>query len=145
MTIQEIRDLVAKKIMGQGTMVDVGGGLPAILNGILDLIAAVAQSIAVPTLTAEESELDNRIKITPDRYAELISSTIIKGHNGEIFTLCTAVITGELESFFADYEGNALFFKDYALGNDGVMSSCSGFFVGRNTNDSDYYFVPINI
>lgn len=40
MTIQEIRDLVAKKISGQGTMVDVGGGLPAILNGILDLIAA---------------------------------------------------------------------------------------------------------
>lgn len=40
MTIVEIRDLVAKKISGQGTMVDVGGGLPAILNGILDLVAA---------------------------------------------------------------------------------------------------------
>lgn len=40
MTIQEIRDLIAKKISGQGTMVDVGGGLPAILNGILDLVAA---------------------------------------------------------------------------------------------------------
>lgn len=33
--------MVAKKIAGQGTMVDVGGGLPAILNGILDEIAAI--------------------------------------------------------------------------------------------------------
>ena len=41
MTIQEIRDLIAKKIAGQGTMVDVGNGLPAILNGILDKIAAI--------------------------------------------------------------------------------------------------------
>lgn len=41
MTIQEIRDLIAKKIAGQGTMVDVGNGLPAILNGILDEIAAI--------------------------------------------------------------------------------------------------------
>lgn len=41
MEIQEMRDLIAKKIAGQGTMVDVGGSLPAILNGILDKIAAI--------------------------------------------------------------------------------------------------------
>lgn len=41
MTIQEIRDLIAKKIAGQGTMVDVGNGLSAILNGILDEMAAI--------------------------------------------------------------------------------------------------------
>lgn len=38
MTIQEIRDLIAKKIAGQGTQVDVGGGLPAILNAICDTL-----------------------------------------------------------------------------------------------------------
>lgn len=38
MTIREIRDLIAKKITGQGTQVDLGNGLPAILNGILDAV-----------------------------------------------------------------------------------------------------------
>lgn len=128
MTIQEIRDLVAKKISGQGTMVDVGGGLPAILNGILDLIAAAAaQSLAVPTLTAEESELDDVIEITAERFYELTSSPIIKGYNGKIFTLCTGVVGGELKSFFADYSNSALYFNNYILDSDGEMISCGGF------------------
>ena len=45
MTIQEIRDMVAKKIAGQGTMVDVGGGLPAILNAICDAIEGVSPKV----------------------------------------------------------------------------------------------------
>lgn len=40
MTTDEIRALIAKKISGQGTMVDVGGGLPAILNALLDKVEA---------------------------------------------------------------------------------------------------------
>ncbi len=40
MTKQEIAALVAAKIEGQGTNVDAGSVLPAILNGILDLIPA---------------------------------------------------------------------------------------------------------
>lgn len=38
MTKDEIKALVAAKIAGQGSMVDVGGGLPTILNEIIDLI-----------------------------------------------------------------------------------------------------------
>lgn len=38
MTKDEIKSLVAAKIAGQGSMVDVGGGLPTILNEIIDLI-----------------------------------------------------------------------------------------------------------
>lgn len=38
MTKQQIKDLVAAKIAGQGTMVDAGGGLPTILNEIIDLL-----------------------------------------------------------------------------------------------------------
>lgn len=41
MTPTEIRNLIAKKIEGQGTMVDIGNGLPVILNGILDMIADI--------------------------------------------------------------------------------------------------------
>lgn len=38
MTKDEIKTLVAAKIAGQGSQVDVGGGLPTILNEIIDLI-----------------------------------------------------------------------------------------------------------
>lgn len=38
MTKQEIKDLIAAKIAGQGSAVDVGGALPVILNAILDNI-----------------------------------------------------------------------------------------------------------
>ena len=38
MTKEQIKDLVAAKIAGQGSMVDVGGGLPTIFNEIIDLI-----------------------------------------------------------------------------------------------------------
>lgn len=147
MTTQEIRDLVAKKIAGQGTMVDVDGGLPAILNGILDLIAAAAaQSLAVPTLTAEESELGDRIEITAERYYELISSPIIKGYNGKIFTLCTGLVGGYLENIIADYSNSALYFNNYTMDSDGYVMSCSGFLVGQDSNGSEkYYFVPVDI
>lgn len=40
MTKAEIQALIASKIEGQGTNVDAGSVLPAILNGILDLIPA---------------------------------------------------------------------------------------------------------
>lgn len=38
MDTNEIRALIAQKIAGQGSMVDVGGGLPAILNAIVELL-----------------------------------------------------------------------------------------------------------
>lgn len=53
MTIQEIRDLIAKKIAGQGTQVDVGGGLVAILNAICDKLATIPSPYTLPAATAE--------------------------------------------------------------------------------------------
>lgn len=41
MTPEELKALVAAKIAGQGTNVDAGGGLPEILNGIIDLIGSI--------------------------------------------------------------------------------------------------------
>lgn len=38
MTKQEIKDLVAAKIAGQGTQVDLGGVLPTVLSEIIDMI-----------------------------------------------------------------------------------------------------------
>ena len=41
MTPTEIKALIAAKIAGQGTMVDAGGALPAILDAIADAIATI--------------------------------------------------------------------------------------------------------
>ena len=50
MTSNEIRQLVAAKIAGQGNQIDAGSALPEILNRILDLIDATASDIpVVPT------------------------------------------------------------------------------------------------
>lgn len=38
MTKQEIKNLIAEKISGQGNQVDLGSALPTILNEIVDLI-----------------------------------------------------------------------------------------------------------
>ena len=43
MTTQEIKDLIASKIAGQGSAVDAGSALPEILNGIVDAIAAIPE------------------------------------------------------------------------------------------------------
>ncbi len=41
MTKEEIQGLIAKKIEGQGTQIDASSVLPAILNGIMDLIPSI--------------------------------------------------------------------------------------------------------
>lgn len=43
MTTQEIKDLIASKIAGQGSAVDAGSALPKILNEIVDAIAAIPE------------------------------------------------------------------------------------------------------
>ena len=54
MTKQEIKELVSKKIAGQGSQVDIGGALAEILNGIIDM--AGAKKVEVPMLTTFEDE-----------------------------------------------------------------------------------------
>ena len=53
MTIQELKDLILQKIKGQGNQVDVGGALPPVLNGILDILVAT-QNITQVIVTVDE-------------------------------------------------------------------------------------------
>ena len=57
MTKDEIKSLVAAKIAGQGSMVDVGGGLPTILNEIIDLIpeGGGGESLNIELIAAEDA------------------------------------------------------------------------------------------
>lgn len=43
MTKEQLKELVAKRILGQGNQVDVGSTLPTLFNGILDLMAEIGQ------------------------------------------------------------------------------------------------------
>ena len=57
MTAQEIKDLIASKIAGQGSAVDAGSALPEILNGIVDAIAAIPEPVSVPNSPLNLSQL----------------------------------------------------------------------------------------
>lgn len=61
MNAEEIKDLIASKIAGQGSMVDIGGALPTILIEIIDSIGkavplriTVDSEAGLPTLTASQ-------------------------------------------------------------------------------------------
>lgn len=55
MTPQEIQALINAKIAGQGSAVDVGGALPQILSGILDLAQAGAAKTVVEMVGSVEN------------------------------------------------------------------------------------------
>lgn len=44
-TINEIKNLIKTKIEGQGSQVDIGNGLPSVLNGITDILQSVQKNI----------------------------------------------------------------------------------------------------
>lgn len=66
----QIKALVAAKIAGQGSQVDVGGGLPTILNEIIDLIP---EGGGFEPLVIEGRVVDGDIMIDdPDSYDEAV-------------------------------------------------------------------------
>ena len=69
MTKEEIQALINAKIAGQGSAVDVGGALPAILSEILNLATVPAQPHVLRVLSisdADESEADALARLTLD-------------------------------------------------------------------------------
>lgn len=58
MTPEEIKALIKAKIAGQGSAVDVGSALPAILEGIVDLASSGSPVAPTPALDLPLVELD---------------------------------------------------------------------------------------
>lgn len=50
MNADEIKALIAQKIAGQGSMIDIGGALPTILNEIVDIATSAASIIYLEIL-----------------------------------------------------------------------------------------------
>lgn len=112
MTIQEIKELVSKKIAGQGSQVDIGGALAEILNGIIDMAGAkkvevpklitfedLTKAQAAADLQISESDLDSLFE------ADVVTTT---GPSGTISLCLTSNINADSNKYagFGSTNGN---------------------------------------
>lgn len=138
MTIQEIRDLIAKKIAGQGTQVDVGGGLAAILNGILDLILAAMRDIPDAGSITDEAQ-----EITQDEYEMVFKHPIFSytRYEPRLGVVCSdKQLVGDLLSGLGAEKG--VFYINYIeYFNNGTVNGYNG--VLFYLLDDKYYKVAI--
>lgn len=87
MTPTEIRNLIAKKIEGQGSAIDIGNGLPAILNGLIELVENAVPA-ALKNIPVIEKITESPVSISEELYSEIvINSAII--YDGKLMTLVT--------------------------------------------------------
>lgn len=96
MTKQEIKDLVAAKLVGQGNQVDLGSALPAILNGIIDLIQEPAPSEVLVVKSTD------RIADTPDWRSHCIIK--VDYGDGEFVTILP-ISAGVMGGALYQYQG----------------------------------------
>ena len=93
MTKQEIKELVSKKIAGQGSQVDIGGALAEILNGIIDM-AGAKKEVFVPNLTSftnvSKAQAAAQLQISESDLDSLFEADVITnpGESGTV-TLCS--------------------------------------------------------
>ena len=97
MTTQEIKDLIASKIAGQGSAVDAGSALPEILNGIVDALANVPSF--PPEFIVDLGEMHVRRMEIPAQLGRLVERALYVKVNGLLFPR-VAFYNG-----FADTEG----------------------------------------
>lgn len=101
MTIQEIKELVSKKIAGQGSQVDIGGALAEILNGIVDLLPG-------PTLihitgdyfaNKSKSEAITLLGITPEQFDNLFKGEYFRATIDAYYMKTFVVLVDRDDSF----------------------------------------------
>lgn len=137
MTTQEIKALIAEKIAGQGSMVDVGGGLPAILNALCDLIPQV------PDIPIDV------IPITGTEYLGLVAGQLSSLPSGTYSRANSDITNGKLPILQFNEQGTSsktylILSKKYAnekLEFSGLIFNNDGtrFSILLNTNDSVAY------
>lgn len=86
MTIEEIKAIIAQKIAGQGNQVDIGNGLPEILNSIVELIEAIpAPSIDYLEMTLPDGfNFSNKSKSEAAELLGITSNDIDSLQSGKI-------------------------------------------------------------
>ncbi len=80
MTATEIRSLIEQTIEGQGSAIDIGGGLPKILKGICDLIEGGEPLKIVPLSYDDQRGV---YRISEDNYNRALQAAAIVFENNE--------------------------------------------------------------
>lgn len=109
MTTQEIKDLIASKIAGQGTMVDVGGALPTILKEIVDALGNIPEEVIFDF--SDVSPMDDFYYVSVTRMVEIL--TALKAGKK------VKVKLKEVQTVFTC---DALSYSSNAAGTDGTIS-----------------------
>lgn len=110
MTKQEIKELVSKKIAGQGSQVDIGGALAEILNGIIDI--AGAKKVEVPMLITFEdltkAQAAAELQISESDLDSLFEADVVTtpGSGGTI-SLCLTSNSNTDDSKYAGFGSTA--------------------------------------
>lgn len=87
MDTSEIRALIAQKIAGQGSMVDVGGGLPAILNAICDAIEGGGEIDGIVSVPFASNEfLDDWVELRDLPVTWVANAFAIKCSDGVVLS-----------------------------------------------------------
>lgn len=79
MTKQEIRELIADTMVGQGNQVDLGGKLPQILNSMMDAAPLVTEFVPKVALETEEiglSEANVKYGLTDEVFGKMSKGEI---------------------------------------------------------------------
>ena len=111
MTLQEIKELVSKKIAGQGSQVDIGGALAEILNGIIDIAGAGLQALEI-TETPDSAE---GVRISADRFNE-IKGAIALSHDNHLYLRSSSpTLAKAIFDDIGEFDGDGLAFVDNLL------------------------------
>lgn len=140
MTPQEIKELVSKKIAGQGSQVDIGGALAEILNGIIDIAAGGLQAVEI----TEEITSAEGVEISASRYAELRRAVLLKeGGHYYVLSTCTG-LNANLQSSLPNTM-NTVVFANYVVAEDDGTLSEGEFLILAITTDDKYRLYSMGV
>lgn len=137
MTIQEIKELVSKKIAGQGSQVDIGGALAEILNGIVELLPG-------PTLihitgdyfaNKSKSEAITLLGITPEQFDNLFKGEYFRA-TIDAYSMKTFVVLVDRDDSFNKPQ------VCFCYANDADTEMTTHVFLRENT-DGTYSFTEL--
>lgn len=135
MTKEGIKALVVAKIAGQGSMVDIGGALPAILDAIIDLIPAEPTPYELPVAS---DEVLGGVKVGEN--LSITEEGVLSASGGGNAAL---IVKGtESSGVFTPNEGQPTLqeaFDAIAQGRDVIISDGANYFHWVFSNPDDGY------
>lgn len=90
MTTTEIKELVAAKLAGQGSAVDIGNALPSVINALCDLVDAQAQQLEKALVPIDIGPMPTAIKEINQEMVDALRSCCAISLGGTIYPQLSA-------------------------------------------------------